>query len=231
MPLKDELEAEVAEIFRERWELRDGQVVPDPEDLKLGNDGVRLDATILYADMTQSTKLVDTYKDHFAAEVYKTFLTCAARIIKASGGAITSYDGDRVMAVYHGGSKNSSAAKTALKINYAMAKIIRPKLTAQYPKVTYVPGHAVGIDTSTIMASRIGVKNDNDIVWVGRAANHAAKLCDLRVDGISSWITADVFKMLSAETKKTNGADMWKKYSWTQMDGAEIYGSTWTWEP
>lgn len=231
MPLKDELEAEVAKIFRDQWGFREGQVVPDPEDLKLGNDGVRLDATILYADMTQSTKLVDTYKDYFAAEVYKTFLTCCARVIKANGGVITSYDGDRVMAVYLGGSKNSSAAKTALKINYAMVKIIRPKLKAQYPNDTYVPGHAVGIDTSKIMASRIGVKNDNDVVWVGRAANHAAKLCDLRVDGVGSWITADVYKKLSAETKQTDGADMWKKYSWRSMDGAEIYGSTWTWEP
>lgn len=49
-----------------------------------------------------STVLVDTNTDFVAAEFYKTFLHCAAKIIRSEDGAITSYDGDRVMAVYIG---------------------------------------------------------------------------------------------------------------------------------
>jgi hypothetical protein len=33
--LKEDLEEEVADIFREQWTMRDGQQVPDPEDLLL----------------------------------------------------------------------------------------------------------------------------------------------------------------------------------------------------
>jgi len=29
------------------------------------------------------------------------------------------------------------------------------------------------------MQARVGVREDNDIVWIGRAANYAAKLCAL----------------------------------------------------
>ena len=49
-------------------------MVPESDDLKLSNDAVNLDATVLYADMAGSTNLVSTYKPEFAAEVYKTFL-------------------------------------------------------------------------------------------------------------------------------------------------------------
>ena len=121
MPLKDELEEAVSKIVREIWVERDGEVVPEPENLKLGNDAVNLDATVLYADMAASTQLVDSHIAWRAAEVYKAYMFCAAQLIKFHGGSITAYDGDRVMGVFIGDSKNSSAAKAALRINWALS--------------------------------------------------------------------------------------------------------------
>jgi len=97
MGLKDDFETEVAEIFKRKWEERQGEVVPEDVNLKLGNDAVNLDATVLSADLADSTKLVDGYKPWFAAEIYKTFLHCAAKIIRSHNGVITAYDGDRIM--------------------------------------------------------------------------------------------------------------------------------------
>ena len=91
---------ELTEILRTRWEERDGRIVPEAEDVTLGNDAVKLDATVLYADLADSTELVKTYSSTFAAEVYKSYLHCAARVIKNYDGVITAFDGDRVMAVY-----------------------------------------------------------------------------------------------------------------------------------
>ena len=119
MSLGDDLKDKVAEIFKEKWTTRDGQVVPKSSDIQLANDAVKLDAVVLYADMSGSTKLVDNYKAHFAAEIYKSYLHCAAKIIRSEGGEITSYDGDRIMAVFLGDYKNTSAVRSALKINYA----------------------------------------------------------------------------------------------------------------
>jgi class 3 adenylate cyclase len=230
MTLHADLETEVATIFRQVWTTLDGKVVPDPEDLKLAaNYGVRLEAAILYADLAASTALVDGHGDEFAAEVYKAFLTCSARIIKASGGVITAYDGDRIMAVFLGDYKNTEAALAGLKINHAMEKIIKPKLAAQYPTFSYVPSHAVGVDRSTILAARVGVRNDNDIVWVGRAANHAAKLCDIRKDNYRTWITKTVYDEMVDRGRVYNGTNMWVRHNWTQMGNAEIYASNWTW--
>src|SRR5207248_4620847 len=100
--------------------------------LKLNNDAVKLDATVLYADLSASTGLVDGYKQHFAAEIYKAYLHCAAKIIRSEDGVITAYDGDRVMAVFIGTSKNTSAARSALKINWAVKNIVNPALKDQY---------------------------------------------------------------------------------------------------
>src|SRR5207302_6183497 len=123
MALHDELSTEVGRIFRERWDVTKGTVVPESEDIALGNEGVELDATVLYADLAESTNLVKQHSVDFAGEVYKTYLYCAAKIIRSEGGEITAYDGDRVMAVYVGATKNSSATRTALKINYAVREI------------------------------------------------------------------------------------------------------------
>jgi class 3 adenylate cyclase len=153
MGLKEDLETKVAEIFKQAWTERDGTVVPEADDLKLSNDAVKLNGTVLYADMSGSTKLVDTYQASFAAEIYKAYLHCAAKIVTAEGGVITAYDGDRIMAVYLGDSKNTSAVRTALKINWARENIVNAKLKAQYPNTDCKVKHTVGIDTSALFGS------------------------------------------------------------------------------
>jgi class 3 adenylate cyclase len=228
MGLKEDLNEEVSKIFRERWEVRDGEQVPEPEDLALGNEGVKLKATVLYADMCASTKLVDKQTKTFAAEVYKAYLTCAARILKAEGGAITAYDGDRVMAIFIGESRDDAASTAGLKINFAVQKIVNPTITRIYGDGKYAVNHVVGIDRSSLVAARIGVRNDNDLVWVGRSANYAAKLSSLDRPGY-------VYVTERSYAKMTDGAKyggeprrlMWEERTWK---GMTVYRSSWRWE-
>ena len=225
MSLHDDLNSEVRKILKGRWTTRQGRVVPDPENLGLGNDAVLLDGTVLYADLNGSTNLVETEKPEFAAEVYKCFLTCAARIIRAKGGEITAYDGDRIMAVYLGDYKNSNAALTALKINYSVKEIINPAIKDQYPRTSYSVAHVVGIDTSNLFVARIGVRGDNDLVWVGRAANYAAKLSDGA--GAPSQITTHVYNKLNDAVKyDKDGRNVWAQSTAPALGYKTIYTST-----
>ncbi len=229
MALQDELKTKVAEIFRTSWETRDGRVVPEPEDLGLGNEAVEFElATVLYADLSGSTSLVDTHGWQFAAEVYKTFLHCAAKIILAEGGKIRSYDGDRVMGIWVGDTQCRPATRCALKINHAVQKIINPALKAQYTQSTYEVKQVVGIDATKIRSARTGVRGSNDVVWVGRAANYAAKLTEIDSDK-RTWITKEVYDRLDDSLKTTNGQPMWGSYNWNTHDNRSIYGSTWRW--
>lgn len=230
MALKDDLETNVSTIFKSPWTERDGTVVPSPADIKLSNDAVNLTGTVLYADLSDSTQLVDQKTSHFAAEIYKTFLLCAAKIIKAHSGTITAYDGDRIMAVYLGDRKNTDAVKTGLKINGVVKNIIMPALKKQYSSSDYQLRHVVGVDTSKLMVARTGVRGDNDLVWVGRAANWAAKLCSLSHD-YPTWITQAVYDVMMDEAKYggPNKTNMWESRSWTPMNNATIYRSNWHW--
>lgn len=230
MGLLSELTDSVAKTFKDQWSSRDASVVPTPESLQLGNDTARLDrATILYADLSGSTKMVDGYPWFVAAEIYKSFLHCAAKLIRSEGGEITSYDGDRVMGVFIGKSQSNSAARCALKINWAVQMIVAPALEKQYPDKGYSVQQVVGIDTSEIRAARTGVRGDNDIVWVGRAANYAAKLT--AIDGHRTLITGEVFDQLHNDVKLggEKKENMWQELRWTAMKDKRIYASSWRW--
>lgn len=228
MTFAEQLKAEVKKIFGDRWSARNGEVVPESEDLNLSNDAVKLDGTVLYADLSASTALVDDHKPHFAAEIYKAYLHCAAKIIRLEGGTITAYDGDRVMAVFIGGSKNTSAARAGLKINWAVKNLINPAIKEQYPEKNYEVRQTVGIDTSELFVARTGIRGANDLVWVGRAANYAAKLTVLSPD-YPTRITGEVYSVLQDSAKTSQGKSMWEAVSWTVMNGITIYRSTWSW--
>lgn len=232
MKTLSELRSAIDDILQNKWKEREGQYIPDPEDLQLGNDAVKLDGTVLYADMTDSTGLVQGYKNWFAAEIYKIYLSCASELIRNNSGTVTAFDGDRVMGVFIGGSKNSSAARCALEINHMVSREINPKIKKKYPNTSYEVRHAVGIDTSSLFVARTGAWGANDLVWVGRAANYAAKLCSIRGHSGATFITSDVFNKLSDDSKF--GGDpkqnMWSKTTWDEM-GTTIYRSSWRWAP
>lgn len=227
MATHQELEAVVTGLFKELWDVSQGKTIPDQSNLRLGsNHGITLDATVLYADMKDSTGLVDAFPNWFAAEIYKSYLHCAASIIKSCGGSVTAYDGDRVMGVFLGGSKNSYAVKAAFKINHSLQQIINPSLLRLYPRSNYVAGHTIGVDTSELLAARTGVRNHNDLVWVGRAANHAAKLC-AETGGGSLRITPDVYSALHDTIKSYLGSSMWTYQAYAVACGGPIWTSDW----
>lgn len=229
MGLKEDLTAEVKATFADQWDVQTTTAVPAPEHLRLNaNHAKDLEtATVLYADLDGSTNMVDNHEWTFSAEVYEAYLRCAAKIIRSENGIITAYDGDRVMAVFTGDARNTSAVRCALKINYAVCKIIRPTLQLQYPSKKFMLKHVVGVDTSRLRTARIGVRGDNDLVWIGRAANYAAKLTSL--PDKATWITKTVYDLMDASVKYSNGNSMWEARTWTSMNGLPIYCSTYSW--
>jgi class 3 adenylate cyclase len=126
------------------------------------------------------------------------------------------------MAVFIGKTMCTNAVRAALKIKGAVGTIVQPALKAQYPQTNYVLKHVIGIDTSKLLASRIGVRNFNDLVWVGRAANYAARLTTLS-DEFSIWITGSVYDSIQDAVKFSNETNMWTEHSWNTMNKMRIY--------
>jgi class 3 adenylate cyclase len=181
---------------------------------------------VLYADLAESTNLVDNHNPHFAAEIYKSYLHCASKIIAAESGKITAFDGDRVMGVFVGSSRDTAAARCALKINHAVVKMINPAIKAEYSNINYIVKHGVGIDRSSVFIARTGIRGANDL----RSANYAAKLCSLRTGDYATHVTSDVYSNMTDVAKVSNGKSMWEKVIWNEKR-IYVYRSNWMWKP
>lgn len=143
----------------------------------------------------------------------------------------------RVMATFIGDSKNSSAADCALKIHYAVEKIVRPVAEARLPSLAkhgYRLSHCVGIASGTALVVRGGVRGTNDLVSIGRAPNVAAKLSEIRNARYRSVVTEDVFRRMRSTTKYGGNPRqlMWTRDTYN-VGGqtSSIYKSTWMRQP
>lgn len=241
MALVDDITAAVSDVVNSDWNVRTGNVVPTTETILLKNGAVEVDAVYLYADMANSSGLARDFPAKTAAKVIRSYLDSICRVIKARGGEIRSFDGDRVMAIFMGDSKNSQSAKCALGINHVVRKIVSPALEAKFPSLKskgFTLQHCVGVASGKALIVRGGVRGSNDLVSIGRPPNVAAKLSDVRNWPYSSYITADVFGSLNSEAKyhspgKADQKLMWEGPYSRDAGGASVsvYRSSWMMKP
>lgn len=211
MSAEDDLNRAVAHILNTPWDTRQGRVVPETEQVKFDGGAVKLDATVLYADLAMSSRLATNFHKTVAAKVFRCFLHCATKILTMHGGQITSFDGDRVMAVFLGDHKNTMAVTAALKINYTVKKIISPYIRQYFESLKgFLLFHAVGIDTSEVLTVRAGQRKSNDLIWIGRAPNLAAYLSSIRKRDSRSYISKEVFRALRPVFRNNPELRVWK---------------------
>ncbi|WP_106180832.1 adenylate/guanylate cyclase domain-containing protein [Prauserella shujinwangii] len=234
MSLSDEIDSAVQNVVNADWNRREGRTVPDTSDVALSNGAVVLDAVYLYADLADSTRLARDFDRRVAAKVIRSFLDASCRVIKARGGTIVSFDGDRVMGIFVGDSKNTAAAKCGLQINAAVLNVIKPKVEAKYSSIrnsNFRISQCVGIASGETLIVRGGVRGSNDLVSVGRAPNVAAKLSDIRNGAYRTYITSQVYHSMHDSSKHSgDGRDMWTQES-REVGGETmtVYGSSWLW--
>lgn len=209
----DSIKDDVTGLFDMDWNPRNGNVVPEADSVKLSGGAVTLDATFLYADLAGSAKLASVCPWSTTAKIIRAYLTIATREIRAFEGEIRSFDGDRVMGVFIGDTKNSKATKCAREIGWCVENILDPKAKAKFQSVKNNISritHGVGIDTGTVRAVRAGIRNNNDLIWIGEAASFSAKLSDIRNYPYCVYISHACYIKLSDDAKKVNGTDIWE---------------------
>lgn len=236
MALSDDIDSATTTIFNATWNTRDGRSVPTTEDVILSNGAVKLDAVVLYADLFHSTELARTFSRSMAAKIVRAYLSSMTRLVRHLDGHVRSFDGDRVMGIFIGDSKNSNAAECALKMNYVVTKILRPRAEEKFPSLVekgFTIAHCVGIANSHVFVVRGGVRDANDLVFVGSAPNIAAKLSEIRNSPWHSYMTWSVYKKLNDKAKLgDSGKDMWTAVRCTLgKDEWDCYKSNWTWTP
>jgi len=213
------LSERVDTLFGTTFEERDGRVVPATADVALKDGAVKIDATFLYADLAGSARLSDVCPWSTTAKIVRAFLDCSTRLIIKHGGKVRSFDGDRVMGVFIGDANNSKASICGREIHWIVRKVIHPKAHSQFKSIrdngVEIP-HGVGIDTGEVRAVRSGIRNSNDLIWIGKAASFSAKLSDVRDHPYHTYVSSRVYNRLSEGAKfAKDGENMWDGATFT----------------
>lgn len=214
--LKDDVEAEIAKTVGTKLTTRQQQKtngnVPRAADIGYA-EGVVVQSTYLYADMIDSSSLVRKHPSDTVARVFKTYLQVAVRIIRSHGGHIRSFDGDRVMGVFAGDNRAERAVKAAMQIKSACVDLIQPALHEKFRSIRDSGWRlkcATGVAEGEALLIRAGIRQNDDLVSIGRNANLAAKLSDLRKGSYTTFIEAEVYKALPESRLKSKGVSMWE---------------------
>ncbi|MFW5700774.1 MAG: hypothetical protein ACOCWM_03705 [Cyclobacteriaceae bacterium] len=161
-----------------------------------------------------------------AARIYQSFHDINVRIINFHNGKIRAFDGDRVMGVFSGDTKCTSAVKSAMKINWAIRNILNNNLE--------IPLRCgIGIDFGKTLITKVGKgrdENNRDLIWVGQACNNASHFCQEATNSII--ISSRTFNRMHESVKiSSNNKNMWTNKRIVIKSGREIecYESTWGW--
>lgn len=235
MALKDDLTNSVEGILGKTFNERDGQKIPNSTDISLTDGAVKLEAAFIYADLAGSGLIAKVCPWDTTAKIIRCYLDCAVRIIRHHGGEIRSFDGDRVMGVFIGDVKRTNAVKSAMKIQWTTEHLIQVRASEKFNSVKNNDvkiRQACGIDVGIVRAVRAGIRNNNDLIWIGRAPSLAAKLSDNREYPYCTFISADVYKRLADEGKYAAGVDMWESRNVNFAGTKElVYRSNYSWKP
>ncbi|MEY8839112.1 adenylate/guanylate cyclase domain-containing protein [Cribrihabitans sp. XS_ASV171] len=219
MGINENVESDVNNIKDATMNVRKGQVVPSTESIALHNGAVELEVAYLYSDLANSSKMARNFDRRITAKILKSFLATATRLIRHRDGTVMSFDGDRVMAAFVGGSKCTNATKCAFAIDWAVKQVIRPKFEAKYDSVkdaNFKIAHATGIDVGTAYVVRAGARGSNDLISIGRSPNLAAKFSDIRTGSYSTFVSRSVYNLMNEDCKKRldGSKDIWEYKTW-----------------
>ena len=135
-----------------------------------------------------------------------------------------------LMGVFMGDSKNSSASNCGREIHWAVRKIIQPAAFKQFKSISdngIEIRNCSGIDVGEVRAVRSGIRDNNDLIWIGKAASFSAKLSDVRDEGYNTYISSRVYNQLNQAAKfDGNSKNMWSSTSFVfAEEGETVYKS------
>lgn len=223
----EDLKNKISSYATEKYDIEETTIVPSTDYSKLtfGNKGLTCEFTFMFMDIRKSSQLQDLYGFKTAARIYQSFHEINVRVITANSGSVRAFDGDRIMGVFAGDYKNTSAATAALEIQWAVRSILNPTLGT-----TISCGS--GIDMGKTLVTKVGKgrnTENQDLVWVGKACNYASHLSNEANNSII--ISTNAYDRLAESKKVYNGSQVWQPKIISLKNGSKVncHETTWGW--
>jgi adenylate cyclase len=214
MTLRTEIDGAISTYLSGNYDTWEPRSVPEPEDIKAGNHAAKLTATTLFIDVRQSSDITNAFRLQTAAKMMKAYFAGAVKIVNYKSGKVRSFNGDGMLAIFVGDRRSNNAVEAALTIEGFVIEQLRPRID-RYFKANSAAGTlgfaiGCGLDDGDIFAVKVGIRGTNDIAWVGRGTNAAAKLASRLGSPGNIGVTSDVYARLNASNKTAqSGQAMW----------------------
>jgi class 3 adenylate cyclase len=217
------------------YETYEPRGVPEPGDIALGKKAAKLEATVLFVDVRQSSAITTTFRRQTAAKMLKSYFDGSVRIINGEGGAVRSFNGDGMLALFVGDNRSNDAAMAAFQLKWFVADVLRPKFNRLFDGNEKARGKRLAfdigcaLDDGDIYAVRVGIRGTNDVAWVGRCTNTAAKLSNVLTSPDNIGVTRAVYARLNGRRVEKNGEHKWSGEKWGTFGGVKRAYRTTTW--
>jgi len=170
------------------------------EDLRLG--GENRVVTVLFSDVRGFTTFSETRAPDEVIDVLNRYLTVMSDVVDNHEGALISYMGDGIMAVFGAPMDQPDHADRALA---AAREMVGPALTAFNEEVREAGLHdgfriGVGLNSGTVMAGNVGSERRMEYTTIGDATNTASRLEGMtKGSGWSVFMADSTREMLTSE--------------------------------
>jgi len=162
-------------------EIIKGRELPDIDDIDLAA-GRSLKAAILYNDLRGFSQMIASNPDRRSLLVLDSFVSEMTRITSEFHGVVVDCAGDRIMSVFCRPHNDTSvrpiheAVICAFWMQTVVYRVLNPILNQiKLPSISC----GIGIDYGQVTVARVGIRNRNKLVFLGNAANWAAKIEDI----------------------------------------------------
>jgi adenylate cyclase len=172
--------------LRDILPVRTGRVVPDDDDLMIG-DARRLKLAVLFLDICKFSQISNEDPDQQdqVLKLLNLFMAEMLQIVKMHGGEFEKNTGDGLMAYFNEASEPQSAMRAvdaAVTMHCYNDQVISPRLQRiGLPKIRF----RVGIETGLVTIANVGVHGGShrSLVAIGTTPNIACKLMTLIDNG------------------------------------------------
>lgn len=174
----------VRSLLHRRPVFAEGRVLPKLDDLAV-MEGRQIEAAFVYTDLASFTKIVATQPVKSSFVLLQAFVELVTRITGHYGGAVVDCAGDRLLSVFHRPAKDYSHKPVyqAITAAFWIQTMLRASEDVFAAQGVTTPMVGIGIDYGSATVGCVGFRNNKRLVFLGKAANNAAKLQDLAGPG------------------------------------------------
>jgi len=160
-------------------------------------------ATILFADLRDSTSMAETMDVNGMVELLNAFLSTIAQCVIAEGGVVDKFLGDGVMAIFNGddGADGArAAARAVLRMQRAVAALNVKRSSDSEPTIRF----GAGVHTGTVVLATVGLRERSDFTALGDTVNTAARLSGVcKLYGVEAVLSGETVSRLDGNSTQT----------------------------